>query len=156
MRQVSPHALWIGNSGDVRNLDAVRSVGILAIVDLAMAERPLFISREDVYCRFPLLDGPGNPPWLLRSAAECVASFLRSATPVLVFCGAGMSRSPTIAAAGLSLHTGDDLDRCLALVLADGPRDVSPSLLLSVERALKSSGSEPPELSWELPPEGTA
>ncbi len=48
MRQIKPHLLWLGHSGDVRDLDSVRNAGIRAMVDLAMSERPLFISREDV------------------------------------------------------------------------------------------------------------
>jgi hypothetical protein len=47
------------------------------------------LTRELVYCRFPLVDGAGNPPWLLRAAVETVAGFVRAGVPTLVFCGPG-------------------------------------------------------------------
>ena len=31
------------------------------------------LPRELAYCRFPLIDGPGNPSWLVRAAVETVA-----------------------------------------------------------------------------------
>ena len=58
-----------------------------------MNEPPVFFTRELVYCRFPLADGVGNDPWLLRAAITVTADLIRSGTPTMIFCGAGMSRS---------------------------------------------------------------
>jgi hypothetical protein len=69
-----------------------------------------------VYLRFPLLDGAGNPPWLLRLAVEAVVSLLRAGVPALVFCSAGMSRTPAIAEGAVARLRGLTFDEGLALV----------------------------------------
>ena len=63
-----------------------------------------------------MIDGTGNPTWLLRTAAETVASFLRFDTPTLVHCSAGMCRSPSIAAAAIALSSGCSLSDALIVV----------------------------------------
>jgi len=73
MRRVPGSSLWLGHVGDARDLGVLIESGIEAVVDLAHEEPPLSVSRELAYCRFPLVDGPGNPPWLLRAAIETVA-----------------------------------------------------------------------------------
>jgi len=40
MRQVIPNLLWIGNVMDVDDISSVFEVGIEAIIDLAMNEKP--------------------------------------------------------------------------------------------------------------------
>jgi protein-tyrosine phosphatase len=136
MRQIASYPLWIGHSGDARNLQVLLDVGIEAIVDLAMSEPPIAVTRELIYCRFPLLDASGNHPRLLRVAAETVARFINAQIPTLVFCGAGLSRSPCIAAAGFALALDRPADDCLRMVTADGARDVSPQLWHDVTTAL--------------------
>jgi hypothetical protein len=128
VRQVAPYPLWIGHAGEARDTRAVLSAGLLAVVDLALAEPPAPVTRELAYCRFPLVDGPGNPPWLLRAAVDTVASLLRSGTPALVACGAGMSRAPAVTAAAIALVSGRPPSECLALAVAGGACDVSPGL----------------------------
>lgn len=105
MRQVPGYQLWLGHVGDARDLRTVISTGILALVDLALNEPPATVTRELVYCRFPLLDGNGNPHWMVRAAVETVTGLLRSRTPTLLYCGAGMSRTPIIAAAAIARLT---------------------------------------------------
>jgi hypothetical protein len=73
MRQVPGYALWLEHVGDARDLRTVLSTGILAVVDLALNEPPATVTRELAYCRFPLLDGSGNAPWLVRAAAKKLA-----------------------------------------------------------------------------------
>src|SRR5262249_51838653 len=102
MRRVPGYALWLGHAGDVRNLQGILAASIRAVVDLASSEPPAPLTRELVYCRFPLVDGPENPLWLIRTAVETVACLVRSETPALIACGAGLSRSPCIAAAALA------------------------------------------------------
>jgi protein-tyrosine phosphatase len=128
MRQVSPYCLWLGHVGDVRNLRTVLAADIAALVDLAINEPHATITRELVYCRFPLLDGEGNAPWLLRAAIETTAGLLRTQSPTLVYCASGMSRSPAIAAAAIAILSNRSLDECLAEVVQGGPRDLSPAL----------------------------
>jgi hypothetical protein len=128
MRQVVPYSLWLGNVRDARDLRSVYDAEIAALIDLAANELPGVNSRDLVYCRFPLVDGAGNAPWLLRSAIETTARFLDMRIPTLVYCGAGMSRSPIIAAGALAVFTKQPLDRCLTEVVASGSRDISPGL----------------------------
>lgn len=128
MRWIEGESLWLGHVGDIRDLRSVLSAGILAVIDLAVNEPPAVITRELVYCRFPLVDGAGNPPWLLQAAIDCVAGLLRSGTPTLVYCGAGMSRSPCIAAAAIARARGCSLEEALMLVAKSGAIDVAPGL----------------------------
>ena len=128
MRQLTHPELWIGTAGDVRNPGALASCGIAAVVDLALNELPIAPSREIVFCRFPLVDGPGNAPWLLRAAVEMTAMLIRSQVRTLIVCGAGMSRSPAIAAMALAAATGQPAEDYLWEIAQSGPIDVSPGL----------------------------
>jgi protein-tyrosine phosphatase len=137
MRQIPGYHLWLGHVGDVRDLRSVLSAGIAAIVDLALNEPPAKLTRDLVYCRFPLVDGTGNPPWLLRVAVETVAGLLHSCTPTLICCSAGMSRTPCIAAAAIARLQGCSLADALTAVTEGGPRDVSPVLWEELQAALR-------------------
>jgi hypothetical protein len=136
MRQIVGHALWLGNAGDLREPRTVLGAGIEAIVELADSEPFAALPRELVRCRFPLSDGGDNPPWLLRLAVESVAALLRAGVPVLVCCSAGMSRSVCVAAGGLALAEGRPLGEVLSAVVGSGPADVSPGLLVQLQRTL--------------------
>ena len=133
MRQIPPFALWLGHVGDIRDWREVFNVGIQAIVDLAGNEPPASPPRELIYCRFPLVDGAGNSHRLLESAITTIEYFLRTDVPVLVFCGAGMSRSPALTAAALARTTKQKLEETLAIVQRTGPTDVSPGLWASLQ-----------------------
>ena len=128
MRRIPEHALWLGNIADGRDLRALLTARVEAVVDLALNEPPPPLTRELVYCRFPLLDGPGNPLWLLRAAVETVAGFLREGVPTLVFCAAGMSRTPAVAATALAATLKRPPGECLEIVAGVGPCDVSAGL----------------------------
>jgi protein-tyrosine phosphatase len=128
MRRIGNHALWIGNSVDVSDLRLLHDVGIEALVDLGLNEPVPVLTRELIYCRFPLLDGVGNPPALLRLAVETTARLIGAEVPPLVFCSAGMSRSPAVAAVALAKATQMSVVDCLTTVFADGPRDLSGGL----------------------------
>jgi protein-tyrosine phosphatase len=136
MRRVEGYKLWLGHAGDIVDPQTIVETGILAVVDLALEEPPAVLPRDLAYCRFPLIDGPGNSPRLIRAAVETVACFLRSSTPTLVYCGAGMSRSPCIAAAAIALVRTPAFDDALKLVSSSGPVDVSPGLWADVRVAL--------------------
>jgi hypothetical protein len=137
LRQISGHPIWIGHAGDIRNPSAVLDAGIMAVVDLALNESPARLPRELIYCRFPLVDGSGNPRWLLRTAVETVACLLRSDTPTLVCCAAGMSRSPAVAGAAIALVRGCSLAEGLVAALQGGSGDVSPKLWAEIQASLE-------------------
>jgi protein-tyrosine phosphatase len=150
MRQIAGFPLWLGHVGDARDLRAVLSAGILAVVDLALNEPPISITRELVYCRFPLLDGTGNPPWLVRSAIDTVTGLLRADIPTLVYCSGGMSRTPVIAGAAVAQLRGCSLAEGLAVVLQSGPADVSPAFLSEVQGILLEESGSPRRVSGAL------
>lgn len=67
--------------------------------DCGASERgDLTPDRFGVYPNFPLVDGPGNPPELLREAAQWVQEHLEQDERVLVCCWSGRSRSVVVAA----------------------------------------------------------
>ncbi len=88
MRCITENQLWIGNAIDARTPVRLHEIGIVAVVDLAVDEPLAQLSREMVYCRFPLLDGAGNDPAVLRAAAETTASLIRDKVPTVVSCNA--------------------------------------------------------------------
>jgi protein-tyrosine phosphatase len=137
LRKVTGYSLWIGHVGDVHDPSKLLAADISAVVDLALNEQSANLPRELVYCRFPLIDGPGNPQALLRAAVEIVANLLRSDSPTLVYCGAGMSRSPAVAGAAIALVRGCSLAEGLVIALQSGPGDVSPGLWADIEEAMR-------------------
>ena len=136
MREVLSQLLWVGHAGDGRDFRELFALGIRAVVQLALEEPPLHLPREFILFRFPLLDGAGNDPAVLGLAMNSVAGLIRLRIPTLVCCGAGMSRSPVIAAAALSAVSGDGFDECLERVTSRGPADVSPALWADVRNVL--------------------
>ena len=101
MRQISSRPLWVGHAGDTRDCRPLFAAGIRAVVELADSEPLATLAREFIRCRFPLADGGGNPPWLMRLAVESIATLLRAGVPTLVACGCGLSRSVCVAAGSL-------------------------------------------------------
>jgi len=119
MQQVAGRALWLGHAGDTRQPRLLLDAGVAAVVELADSEPLAVLPRELVRCRFPLCDGGGNPPWLLRLAAETVAALVRAGVPTLVCRGCGMSRSVGIAAVGVGLAEGRSLKESAMIELRD-------------------------------------
>lgn len=135
MRQVPGHLLWIGTAADKRDAARLMEIGIEAVVDLAADEPAAALPRELVYCRFPCVDAAGNPPWLLRSALTTTADLLANRIPTLVCCGAGMSRSPALAAMAVHRLSGKPPEECLQDFATLGPLDVSPGFWRDVNAA---------------------
>lgn len=130
MRQVGNYPLWVGTARDARDIKGVLDAGIQAVVDLAAEEPPVAPTRELVYVRYPLVDGNGNEPKLLRAALGGVVALIRQRIPTLIACGAGMSRAPAVAAVAL----GAMYDLLPADVLTTlGHADVHPVLLRDLQ-----------------------
>jgi protein-tyrosine phosphatase len=136
MRQVDGYPLWLGHIGDTRTPGDLYAAGIEAVVELAANESPANLPREFVHCRFPLVDGAGNAPRLLRAAIEAVASLLELQVPTLVCCGVGMSRTPAVAAAALAKTTTISLSDALELVTRDRPADISTALWAEIQAVI--------------------
>jgi hypothetical protein len=144
MRRIDGYPLWIGTARDARAIKEVLDAGIEAIVDLAVEEIPAGPTRELVYLRFPLVDGGGNPPWLILAAGMTIDGLIRLRVPTLVACGAGLSRSPAIAALGLCFATDQRApDILLRRVQKDVPSDVHPALWNDIMRCVVT------ESDWE-------
>jgi protein-tyrosine phosphatase len=140
MRPILPNQLWIGNAGDCRDAGFLLRAGVAAVINLAAEEPSPNLPRSMVYCHFPLVDGAQDDPTILRVAIQTVATLLKSQVPTLVYCGAGMSRSPAIVAAALSIVQGGRPEEKLKQVVAGHPHDVSPQLweaVMEVCRALQ-------------------
>lgn len=116
------------------------------MVDLAVNEAPLAPPREMVYGRFPMVDGAGNERGVLRAAVETTASLLRARVSTLVFCSAGMSRSPAVAAAALAMVTGRSAGDWLAEIAKGGGVDVSWAFWGEVLEAARGSHTRTHEL----------
>ena len=128
MRQVRGVPIWIGHAGDLRNLSAIASLGIEAVVQLAAEEPAPPLPRDLTFVRFPLLDGSGNLTYRLRMAIEAVASLIRDEVPCLVGCSMGRSRSPAIVAAGWALVRREPVGDVLIRLANQDKLDVSPAL----------------------------
>ncbi|QDU62763.1 hypothetical protein Pan216_36330 [Planctomycetes bacterium Pan216] len=132
MKEVLSGLLWIANTEDAQDIRVVLSEGIAVVIDLACEELPIAYPRDMVYCRFPIVDGTGNPAYLLKAAIDSAASFVDANVPTLVACSGGMSRSPAIAAAAMARLPGMTFDAALETVTRTGPIDVSTALWLDV------------------------
>ncbi|MAG94064.1 MAG: protein phosphatase [Planctomycetaceae bacterium] len=137
MREIIPRMLWIGNAGDARNITEMLSLGVEAVVCVAADVEPIDYPRDVISCRFPLVDGGGNRETLVRSAISLVTDLIHSRVPTLVYCGAGMSRAPAIAAAALATVRHESPDRILEELTAGAPHDISAGLWDDVHAALR-------------------
>lgn len=142
MRQIVPGLLWIGNASTARDLKTVLDHHVQAIVDLAMEEPPISGPRDLIYCRFPLVDGQGNPPAVIEAAIKTTAIFVVAGLPTLVSCGGGMSRSPAVAAAVVARIDRIPPDEAMKRIAAEGPHDVAPLLWREVTEVLRTIGGE--------------
>jgi predicted protein tyrosine phosphatase len=137
MREVIPKVLWIGNAKEARDVRAILGLGIAAVVDLAMEEAPIVFPRDVTYCRFPLIDGAGNTPAVIKAAIDTTVSFVRGNVPTVVACSGGMSRSPAIVAVALAVIENMTNDEALKRVAVLGPHDVSTTFWADVHRAIR-------------------
>jgi protein-tyrosine phosphatase len=144
MIQILPYSLWIGHGGDGHDSSRIFDLGIEAVIELALEEPALPTHRELIACRFPLVDGAGNRPDVLALAVRTVANLIASATPTLVCCGGGLSRSPAVVAVAMGLVHREPPEACLKRISWHHPHDVSPGLWTDLVRL-------PPRL-FELAP----
>ncbi len=104
MQELHPNLLWLGHAFDVREIRPLFDAGIAAVVDVAYEEPLAQLPRQLLYLRFPLNDGGGNDPSVLRFAVQSLVDLLQSDIRTIIACSAGMSRSPTIAAYALACY----------------------------------------------------
>ncbi len=138
MREILPNQLWIGNAGDGRNAEHLLQNGVVAVINLAAEEPSPNLPRSTIYFHFPLTDGAPDDLNVLDMAIQSVVFLLKKQIPTLVYCGAGMSRSPAIVAAALSIVQGGSPEEKLKEVVAGHPHDVSPHLWESVLKVCRT------------------
>jgi hypothetical protein len=133
MNQIHPHPLWLGHAGDGRDARRILDADIKAVVHLAAEEPSPQLPRDLLFFRFPVIDGADNSNHLMLLALGTVSHLLTMRLPTLVYCSAGMSRSPAIAAGAIALVTGTPPDECLREIAQHRATDVSPGLWASVK-----------------------
>ncbi|MEZ6051369.1 MAG: dual specificity protein phosphatase family protein [Planctomycetaceae bacterium] len=73
---------------------------------------------------------------MASAAVRTVSALIRENVSTLVYCSAGMSRSPSIVAAAIADVRGISLAEAIKLVTTDAPKDISPSLLADLQAAI--------------------
>lgn len=138
MREIIPDRLWVGATGDVGALREFVNAGGRAIVQLSHEVIAEWLPRDLMVGRFPLNDDTGNDPKTVRMAIRFLAELLKSQVPTLVTCGAGMSRSPSIAAAAMAITDSRPVEDCLIEITRTGSADVSPAFWSDVVAAARA------------------
>jgi hypothetical protein len=128
VKQIEPYRLWLGHAGDGRDIARIVDTGIHAVVQLAIEEPLLALPRELTYVRLPLDDGPTNLSQHLLLAISTLAMLVRREIPTLVYCSAGASRSPAIAACALAEVESRSPTECLLRIRKCVGTDISPGL----------------------------
>lgn len=120
--------LWQGNSVEAGDVRAILDLGVQAVVDLAAEEQSIRYPRDILVLRYPIIDGAGNPPWLLESIVCTLHNLLANEIPTFVYCSAGLSRSPALIAAALARSRNVSMEDAIAIVLGERSLDVSTAL----------------------------
>ena len=135
MQELISKSVWVGNAKDAENISHILNLGISAMVCVAIEELPPTLTRDLIFCRFPLNDGSDNSVEVLRTAVDTISKLINEKIPTFVYCGAGMSRSLVMTAAALSKVHGSAPDDTLRTLFTDLPHDISPLLWHDVKAA---------------------
>jgi hypothetical protein len=138
MNEITPYCVWVGHAADGHAFEALFERGIQAIVQVAAEEAPIPVPRDMIFCRFPLEDGSGNDVDLLSLAITSVAHLVSRGVATLVCCGGGMSRSPAVVAAALSIIERRDPGSALKFVTQLHAADVLPGFWDEVCRVVET------------------
>lgn len=106
----------IGNIEDVLDYEGLSERGVTGI--LCLNGFPGFVAHLGLFDwrLVELIDGPGNPPELLRDALANLRELAESHERTLVHCAEGVSRSPFVVACYLAERNGHDLAAAIELV----------------------------------------
>ncbi len=100
--------IWIGNSQDAKNIQALKDAGITAILNCAIDLAPALGWKDGFkHYHIGLVDGPGNGRLIYHAAASILYHLMES-EKTLVHCHEGRSRSAMVVAMALAskLHEG--------------------------------------------------
>tara|TARA_R110002072_G_scaffold302999_2_gene491064 strand:- start:12913 stop:13386 length:474 start_codon:yes stop_codon:yes gene_type:complete len=132
MREIYANQLWTANAREARDAAGLFAAEIPTVVDLAYEESPALLPRQMAYCRFPVVDGAGNDPSLLRLALLTTVELLRCEVRTVVACSAGMSRSPTIAIGALAVYLDQSPETVLERANEQSAIDLHGALWIEV------------------------
>src|SRR5262249_36568436 len=105
------------------------------VIDLALNEPPAVLPRDFVYLRFPIVDGGGNDQDILAAAIKTIVLLMELGEfKIAVCCGAGLSRSPGIAAAAIAMARNQDAEQTLAELALQMRCDVSSTLWSDISK----------------------
>ena len=135
MYELISKSIWIGNAKDAENTSHILSLGIFAMVCVAVEELPPPLTIDLIFCRFPLIDDSDNSTKIIRTAVNTIVKLINEQIPSFVYCGAGMSRSLVMTTAALSKVHGSAPDDTLRTLFIDLPHDVSHQLWHDVKTA---------------------
>lgn len=128
MKCLIQNQLWQGNAIEAGDVRAILDLGVQAVVDLAAEEEPIRYPRDILVLRYPIVDGAGNPRWLLESIVSSLHGLLLNEIPTFVYCSAGLSRSPAMIAAALARFRKVMMEDAIAIVLGERSLDISTAL----------------------------
>ncbi len=142
MIEIVPSLIWLADGLEVRDLELISKMQIDAVVDLAYEETPISLGKSKLAIRVPLIDGEGNNQQHIRLAITYTAELIRSKTPFVIACSAGISRSPTILAAALSTVENISIEEELAFILTKKRIGSSTVFLADVQDAMCSMNDD--------------
>ncbi len=138
MIQIPDTAIFLGNAGDLWDISSVLAHGVEAIIDLAVEEPIPKMPPVITYCRFALTDHGENSEPLVRAAVTSAATLIAGGVLTAVCCNAGLNRSPSIAAAAMSVAFQSEPASELRRIAELKSIDVNPALWSQVVRACRT------------------
>lgn len=138
MIRVPESRLLLGTSEDLKDIRTVLGEGISAIIDLGIEEPVPLLPRATNYCRLTLSDDGENDPATVAAAIRMAATFLAGDHDVLICCHAGLSRSPSVAAAALAITRGQSASHALCMLGGLKRTDVSAAFWNQVVTVLST------------------
>ncbi len=116
----------IGNYEDAQG-DRPKKAGVTAVLNLCLEREDFPEGREFerngiIYAKVPLFDAPRNSSALLTAAIVVLKDLLDRGHRVLVHCGAGVSRSPTIVYLYLTWYRGWSAEAAENLIRSKRPQ----------------------------------
>jgi hypothetical protein len=143
MQRVLDSSAWIGNAIEARDAITLIEHGFNAVIDLALDELAAQLPRELIHLRFPIIDGAGNDENLLAATIKTTAMMMQlPGLNIAVCCSAGLSRSPAIVAAAISLVKNQPVAITLTEMASQVRCDISPALWLDVSAVCKTMGNK--------------
>lgn len=116
MNQITEH-IWLGNSQDARNVDALRASGITSILNCAEDLPPALGWKEGITHFHVGLRDDSNHSSRYRAACCVLEALVDEGKSVLVHCHEGRSRSPYVVALYLAPLKFDwQMERAIAFI----------------------------------------